>query len=181
MHARRRRRPRKWLNHARRPRDRERYGQAMQSIRHGAPHWQIATLAILAGLWIALSIPLAFGCGDAEAFFLSTFRDYARAAHPHISLSPIFLLFWIAHSCLLILGIVAVTVHKSDLFTVLIIGPTLAFGVSLFSQEWSDPDWLIFTGVCLIGWLVGLVSGGVYCLYWICVRLVEQKDAGERR
>jgi len=151
----------------------------MPSIRHRSPYWQIATLAILAALWIALSIPLAFGGGDAEAFFLSTFKDYARAAHLYVSLGPTFLWFWIAYSGLLILGIMAVTVHKSDLFTVLIIGPTLAFGVSLFSQQWSDPDWLVFTGVCLIGWLVGIVSGGVYCLYNLGVRPVEQRDEGE--
>jgi len=142
----------------------------MQSIRHRSAYWQIPTLAILAGLWIALSIPLAFGYGDAEAFFLRTFKDYARAAHPYLSLNPIFIQFWIAHFCLLIFGIVAVTIHKSDLFTVLIIGPTLALGVALFSQQWSDPDWILFTGVCLIGWLLAIVSGGVYCLYKLCVR-----------
>jgi hypothetical protein len=156
------------------------YVQAMQSIRHRSPYWQIPTLAILTALWIALSIPLAFGCGDAEAFFLSTFKDYARAAHPYVSLNPTFVQFWIAHSCLLIFGIVALTVHYSDLFTVLIIGPTLAFGVALFSQQWSDPDWISFTGVCLIGWLMAIVSGGVYCLYKACVRPVEQTDEGER-
>ena len=151
----------------------------MQSICQRWPYWQIATLAILAALWIALSIPLALGCGDAEAFFLTTFADYARATHPCISLSPLYLRFWIAHSCLLILSIAAVTVHKSDLFTVLIIGPTLAFGVSLCSQQWPDPCWLAFTGVCLIGWVVGIVSGGVHCLYKLCVRSVERRDEVE--
>ena len=152
----------------------------MQSIRHRLAYWQIAALAILAALWIALSIPLAFGCGDAEAFFLSTFKDYARSAHPYVSLSHLFLQFWIAHFCLLVFGIAAVMLHKTDLFTVLIIGPLLAFLIAIVSLQWSDPDWLTFTGVCLIGWLVSIISGGVYCLYKVCVRPVEQRDEVER-
>lgn len=139
-------------------------------MRNKLARWQIAPIAVLTALWIALSIPLAFSSGDAEAFFLNNFEDYARAAHPYISLSPTYLCFWIAHSCLLVLGIVAVTVHKSDLFTVVLIGPTLAFSFSLFWQRWSDPDWLEFTGVCLLGWVVGIVSGGAYYLFKLCFR-----------
>jgi hypothetical protein len=153
------------------------YEQAMLSNRYGSPYWQIATLAVMAALWIALSVPLVFGHGDAEAFLLSTFKHSYRA-HPFVSLNPTFLQFWIAHSCLLIFGIVAVMVHKSDLFTVLIIGPTLTFGVSLFSLQWSDPDLLSFAGVCLIGWLVGIVAGGAY---WFFARHVKQRDAMDSR
>ena len=152
----------------------------MHSIRHRLPCWQIAAIAILVALWVALSIPLVFGCGDAESFFLIIFKDYARSAHPYISLSHTFLWFWIAHSCLLVFGIAAVTIHKTDLFTVLIIGPLLAFLIALVSLQWSDPDWLIFTGVCLIGWLVGIVSDGVYCLYKLCIRPVKQRDESKQ-
>ncbi len=149
----------------------------MLSNRHRSPYWQIAALAVMAALWIALSVPLVLGRGDAEAFFLSTFGHSYRP-HPFVSLSPTFLHFWIAHSCLLVFGIVAVKGHKSDLFTVLIIGPMLAFGVSLLSQQWSDPDWLTFVGVCLIGWLVGIVAGGAY---WAFVRQEKQSDATDSR
>jgi hypothetical protein len=149
----------------------------MLSNRYGSPYWQIATLAVMAALWIALSVPLVSGRGDAEAFLLNTF-EHSYRTHPFVSLNPTFFLFWIAHSCLLIFGIVAVMVHESDLFTVLIIGPTLASGVSLFSQQWSDPDWLLFAGVCLIGWLVGIVAGGAY---WFFVHHLEQRDAMDSR
>ncbi len=149
----------------------------MLSSRYRSPYWQIATLAALAALWIALSVPLVFGRGDVEAYLLSTFKDSARA-DAFVRLNPTFLLMWIAHSCLLVFGIVAVMVHKPDLFTVLIIGPLIAFVVGLFSQQWSDPDWNLFTGVCFIGWFVSIVTGGVY---WLCVRRVEPRDAMDSR
>ena len=57
-------------------------------------------------------------------------------------------------------------VRKSDLFTVLIIGPILALLVAVTSQDWADPDWNVFAGVCFIGWIAGITSGAVYWLFW---------------
>jgi hypothetical protein len=155
----------------------------MVTSRRGLPYWQIAMLAVLAALWIALSVPLVLGRGDVQGFFLSTFEGSFRP-HPFVSLSPIFFQFWIAHSCLLIFGIVAMMVRMSDLFSVLIIGPILALLVAFVSQQWADPDWITVAGVCFIGWMVGVVAGGVYCVYQLCVRPEKQRDAmktGERR
>ena len=88
----------------------------MLSIRHGSSYWQIATLAVMVVMWFALSVPLVFGRGDAETFMLSTF-EHSYRAHPFVSLNPTFLLFWIAHSCLLIFAIMAVMFQKSDLLS----------------------------------------------------------------
>ncbi len=125
------------------------------------PYWQIATLAILTALWAAVSALLALGRGDTEAFLLSTFRDSARA-DAFTDLNRTLLCFWVFHSCLLILGSVAARFRQYDVFTVMIIGPAIGFCLSLFSQQWSDPNWTVFIGVCLIGWLVGIVVGGLY-------------------
>jgi hypothetical protein len=148
----------------------------MLSSRHRLPYWQIAALAAFAALWIALSVPLVFGQGDAEAYLLSAFKNSVQA-DAFVRLNQTFLLMWIAHSCLLVLGIVAVVARTRDLFTVLVIGPLLAFLVGLFSQQWSDPDWSLFAGVCFVGWAVSVLAGGVYCVYWLCVRPVEPRDA----
>ena len=152
----------------------------MLTSRHGLPYWQIAALATFAALWIALSIPLVLGRGDAEAYLLSAFKNSVRA-DAFVRLNPTFLLMWIGQSCLLVFGIVAIMARKPDLFTVLAIGPLLAFVVALFSHQWSDPDWNLFTGVCFIGWMVGVVAGGVYCVYLLCVRPVEPGDAMDSR
>ena len=141
----------------------------MQSIGHRLPYWQIAALATIAALWVALSILLILGRGDVEAYLLNAFKDSVRA-DAFVRLNPTFVLMWIGHTCLLVFGIVAMIVRESDLFTVLIIGPILALLVAVASQQWADPDWNVFAGVCFIGWMVGIVSGGVYCLYKLCVR-----------
>jgi hypothetical protein len=142
-----------------------------------SPHWQIALLAVLAALWVALSALVVLGRGDVEAYLLSIFKDSARP-DAFVRLNPTFRLMWIAHSCLSLFGLVAVMVHKRDLFTVLIIGPFLAFAIALFSQQWSDPDWNTFAGVCVVGWLASIVAGGVY---WLCGCGKEPRDTGDSR
>ena len=96
-----------------------------------SPHWQLVVLALVALLWIALSFLLVLARGDVEAYLLNIFKDSARS-DAFVRLNPTFRLMWITHSCLLLFGLVAAMVHKRDLFTVLIIGPFLAFAVALF-------------------------------------------------
>ena len=154
----------------------------MHSIRRTVPGWGIATVAVLAALWVALSIPLALGRGDAEAFFLRTFKDYARAAHPYVSLSSSFRLLWIAHSCLLVFCAGAMMQRKKDLLIVFVIGPALALVLACLTLQWPAPDWLVFTGVCLVGCLVGIVSGCAYCIWKTFVHAsVEPSDGAESR
>ena len=133
----------------------------MLTRRDRLPYWQIATLATLAALWTALSALLALSRGAPEAFLLRTFEDSVRP-DAFFALDRALLFFWVVHSCLLILGMVAVRFRRYDVFTVVTLGPAPAFCLSLFSQQWSDPNWTVFIGIWFIGWLVGMVVGGLY-------------------
>lgn len=137
----------------------------MYSIGRSLPYWQIAALTIVAALWGALSILWILARGDVESYLLSAFKGSVRA-DAFVRLNPTFVLMWVGHTCFLVFGIVAMFVRKSDLFTVLIIGPILALLVAVTSQDWADPDWNVFAAVCFIGWIAGIISGAVYCLYW---------------
>lgn len=153
----------------------------MDHARQPVPRWQIAVIACLAAVWIALTTPLVLGLGDADALFLSAFEAYSRASHPYLSLNPTFLQLWLAYSCLLICSSAAIAWRKADLFTVLCVGPALACGAAIMSVSWSDPDWIVICGVCLIGCLAGLVSGAGYCAYNACMGKVEPRDAADLR
>ena len=154
---------------------------AMTPSRTTLPKWQIVAIACLAVAWIGLTVPLILGGGDAEAFFKHTFKAYARSSHPYLSLNATFGQLWIAHSCLLIFSIIAMALRKADLFTVLIVGPTIAVVVAVLGASWSDPDWIVITSVCLIGCLVGLVTGGGYCVYDACMGKAEPRNAADSR
>jgi hypothetical protein len=54
--------------------------------------------------------------------------------------------------------------RRSEVLAVLLIGPAIGLAISLLFQRWGDPNWALFVGVCLIGWLVGTIVGG---LYWL--------------
>jgi hypothetical protein len=157
------------------------YSLAMNPSRQPIPKWQIAAMACLAAAWIALTTPLVLGRGDVDAFFLRTFKAYSRSSHPYLSLTPLFLQLWLAYTCLLMFSSVAIARRKADLFTVLCVGPALACGVAAMAVSWSDPDWLLVSGVCLIGCAVGLVSGAGYCAYTSFMGKVEPSDAADSR
>lgn len=133
----------------------------MMTRRDGLPYWQIATLATLAALWTALSTLFAVSLGSPEALLLRVFENSVRA-DAFFALDCALVYFWVVHSCLLIFGMVAVRFRRYDVFTVMILGPALACCLSLFSQKWSDPNWTVFLGIWYIGWLVGMVVGGLY-------------------
>ena len=157
------------------------YSLAMNPSRQPIPKWQIAALACLAAAWIALTTPLVLGRGDVDAFFLRTFEAYSRSRHPYLSLNPTFQQLWLACSCLLVFSGGAIAIRKVDLFTVLCVGPALACGITVMAVSWSDPDWIVVCGVCLIGCLVGLVSGAGYFAYTTLMGKVEQRDAADSR
>ena len=153
----------------------------MNPSRQPDPKWQIAALACLAAAWIALATPLVLGRGDVDAFFLRTFKAYARSSHPYLNLTPTFQQLWLAWSCLLAFSSGAIAYRKADLFSVLCVGPTLACGITAMSVSWSDPDWIVVCGGCLIGCVVGLVSGAAYLAYVSLMRKVEQRNAADSR
>jgi len=143
----------------------------MPSIRHKLPYWQVAAFAVLAALWVALSILWLLGRGDVETYLLATFKNSVRA-DAFRGLNSAFQSMWISHTCLLVFCFVAMVAGMSDLFIVLILGPTLALLVAFATQQWDDPHWFIFAGVCSIGCTVGIVVGGAYCG---CLLLVRTK------
>lgn len=151
----------------------------MYSIGPRLPYWQIAAIAIVAALWIALSILWILARGDVESYLVSAFNGSVRA-DAFVGLNRTFVFMWVGHSSFLVFGVVAMSARKCDLFTVLIIGPILASLVAVVSQDWADPDWNVFAGVCFIGWIVGIISGAVYCLYWAVCRRVEPENRKER-
>jgi hypothetical protein len=153
----------------------------MNPSRHPVQKWQIAVLACLVAAWIALTTPLVFGRGDVDAFFLRTFKAYARSSHPYLNLTPTFQQLWLAWTCLLAFSSVAIAYRKADLFSVLCVGPALACGITAMSVSWSDPDWIVVCGGCLMGCVAGLVSGAAYLAYVSLMGKVEQRDAADSR
>lgn len=141
------------------------YGQIMFSIDRRLPYWQIAAFSVVAALWGALSILWILARGDVESYLLTAFDGSVRA-DAFVRLNRTFVFMLVGHTCFLLLGLVAIVVRKRDLFTVLIIGPILALLVAVTSQDWADPDWNVFAGICFIGWITGVISGVVYCWYW---------------
>jgi len=141
------------------------YGQIMYPIDRGLPYWQIAAFTIAAASWGGLSILWILARGDVESYLLTAFNGSVRA-DAFVRLNRTFGLMLVGHTCFLVFGIVAMVVRKRDLFTVLIIGPILALIVAVTSQDWADPDWNVFAGLCFIGWIAGIISDVVYCLYW---------------
>lgn len=154
---------------------------AMNPSHQPVPKWQIAVLACSVAAWIALTTPLVLGLGDVDAFFLRTFKAYSRSSHPYLNLNPTFQQLWLAWSGLLAFSIGAIAGRKTDLFSVLCVGPALACGIAVMAVSWSDPDWIVVCGVCLIGCLVGLVSGAGYFAYTTLMGKVEQRDAADSR
>jgi len=122
---------------------------------------QSLVLATLVSLWLALTGLLLFSWGDPEAFLLRNLGCYSRAdAFEHLNFGLPF--FWFVHSTLVLTTIAATRFRRTDVLTVLLIGPVIALAFNLFYQEWSDPNWYVFVAVGTIGWLVSTIIGGVY-------------------
>jgi hypothetical protein len=127
---------------------------------HTTALWQSFVLGVLFSLWFGLFGLLIIAHGDLEAFLHGTFRHSRRDAF--YDLNRVSVLFWVVHSSLTITAVAAARSRRSDVFTILLIGPAIGLAISLLCQRWRDPNWAVFVGVCLIGWLVGTIVGGVY-------------------
>lgn len=124
---------------------------------------KVFILGVLITLWVGTSAIIIVSKGDVEVFIYEYFRHkYKRDAL--YDLSRVVIFFWVIHSCLTATAVAAVRSRRSDVLVVLLIGPAIGLAISLFCQQWADPNWTVFVGVCLIGWLVGTVVG---CLYWL--------------
>ncbi len=135
----------------------------MRSHRRAAASWRIFVLGVLISLWFGLSGLLIIAHGDLEAFLYETLRHNSRR-DAFYDLNRISVLFWVVHSSLTMTAVAAVRSRRSGVLAVLLIGPAIGLAISLLCQRWGDPNWAVFVGVCLIGWLVGTIVGG---LYWL--------------
>jgi len=119
------------------------------------------TMAVLVFLWISLSGLLLVSWGNPEVFLRRTLGRYSQPdTFKH--LNGISVLFWLVHSALLLVGIAAARARRSDVLTVLLIGPAIAVIICLLNEDWSDLNWYVIFAVCTIGWLVSTIVGGVY-------------------
>jgi hypothetical protein len=127
------------------------------------PHWHSITLGALLLLWVALSLLLVVSRGAPETFLRASFAGLGRPdAFHHLNRAAV--CFWVAHSCLVLAALSAIRSRRSDVLVVLLFGPTMALMIAVFGQRWSDPDWVVIVGVCLIGWLAGTL---VSLVYWV--------------
>jgi hypothetical protein len=123
--------------------------------------WQSVILGSMLLLWIGLSWLLVASRCDSETFLRTTFAGYSRP-DAFNALNKAMAYFWVAHSCLSLAALSAAWFRRPDVLAVLQIGPAMALGLGVLSQRWSDPNWFVFVGVCLMGWLASTLVGFVY-------------------
>lgn len=123
--------------------------------------WQIFALGFLFFLWFGLIGLLIIAHGDLEAFLQETFRHNSRP-DAFYDLTRVTVLFWLVHSSLTMTAVAAARYRRTDVLAVLLIGPAIGLLISLLSQRWQDPNWAVFVGICLIGWLAGTIVGGMF-------------------
>ena len=122
---------------------------------------QLATLVFLVSIWFGLTGLLSVGWGQPEALLVRTFGRYSmHDAFEH--LNDISTHVWSVHSLLVLIAIAAKWHRRTDVLTVLMIGPVIAAMIVLIDQRWTDPNWSDIVAVCSIGSLVGSVVGLTY-------------------
>jgi hypothetical protein len=125
------------------------------------PLWRSITLGTLVLLWIGLSCLFVVSRCNPETFLRTTFAKYSRPDAFH-DLNRAAFLFWVVHSCLVLTALSATRLRRPDVLVVLLVGPAIGMVIGLLSQRWSDPDWVVFVGVCFMGWLASTLVGLVY-------------------
>jgi hypothetical protein len=127
---------------------------------------QLATLGVLVSLWLCLSGFLVVARGNPEAFLVRTVGRFARD-DAFENLNGVLNHFWLLHSSLFLIAILAAWHRRTDVLIVLMIGPVIASALALVAQPWSDPNWFQIVAICSIGWLVGTLVG---LAYWVVKR-----------
>jgi hypothetical protein len=112
-------------------------------------------------IWIGLSWLLVVSQGRPESFLRASFAGNSRP-DAFNDLNRTLSYFWAVHSCLFLTALSASWFRRSDVLVVLLIGPAMALGLGVLSQQWNDPNWSVFVGVSLMGWLASTLVGLVY-------------------
>jgi hypothetical protein len=142
----------------------------MQLTDRVGPAWRLGILPVVLSLWLGLSALLAVTRGKPEDFLVKTFGGFSRDdAFEH--LNGVSILFWLFHSLLVLIALAATWYRRTDVLTVLMIGPIIASAIVLLVTSWADPNWFEIVAVISIGWLASVV---VALGYWI----VEPLGAG---
>lgn len=140
-------------------------GDELAEARLG-PACQVVFLAFLFALWLGLSGLLVVSRGRPEAWLAAAFGRFSRPDAFQF-LNGVAILFWSAHSLLLLVAIAATRYRRPDVVAVLAIGPVIASAIALLGERWQDPNWHNVVSLGSIGWGVGtLVAGG----YWLLKR-----------
>jgi hypothetical protein len=133
-----------------------------QNLDFGGYAWQLVNLGILVSLWLGLSGLLVVARGKPEAFLVTTFGRFSRD-DAFDNLDDVTLGFWWAHSCLVLIVILATWCRRTDILFVLMSGPIIALAITaVFGEKWTDPNWFQIVAVCEICWLVSTVVGQAY-------------------
>src|SRR4051812_31516079 len=122
------------------------------------PIWRSITLGALLLLWAGISWLLVVSRGNPETFLRTSFPTYGRPDAFH-DLNRTAVFFWVVHSCLTLTALSATQFRRPDVLLVLLIGPAMALPIALLSQRWGDPQWAVFVGVYLMGWLASTLVG----------------------
>ena len=139
------------------------------------PGCQFATLALLVSIWIGLTGLLVVSRGKPEAFLVRTLGGFSMPdAFKH--LNECSTLAWSLHSILVLVAMAAKRYGRTDVLTVLMIGPVIAASIVLVDQRWTDPNWFNIVAVCSIGSLVGSIVG---LSYWV-LKSLEVRPAPAR-
>ena len=112
-------------------------------------------------LWLGLSGLLVVARGEPEAFLLATFGRFCRD-DAFENLNRVSVVFWWLHSLLVVVAIAATWYRRTDVLTVLMIGPALALVIALLGERWADQNWFLIVAVSSICWLVSTFVGVIY-------------------
>ncbi|ODT99175.1 MAG: hypothetical protein ABS79_04815 [Planctomycetes bacterium SCN 63-9] len=122
--------------------------------------WIVAPLLLI---WVAVSGLILAGRGDIESLLNFGFGPHVRPDAFKL-LNGIAIPFWVSHSLLTGLAILAAWWRRTDLLSVLMIGPMMGILGCLIAENWSDPNWYDVVAVCSICWFVGSFVTGFYGL-----------------
>ncbi len=138
----------------------------MRFYRHIDTPWQVIALGAIFSLWLGHTGLLIVAHGDLETYLHEAIRHSRQDAFS--DLNRVSALFWVVHSSLALTAVVAARSCRSDVLAVLLIGPAIGLAISVPCQQWEDPNWAQFVGICLIGWLA---STTVCCVYLFIKRI----------
>ncbi len=139
----------------------------MSPVVHKMHYWPIGVVVVLASIWGAVFPLLVLTRGNPEGFLRVALEGRARR-DAFNDLNRVSVLFFVAHSCLLLMTIAATRSRRLDVLIVLLLGPAIALPLCYFGQQWSDPEWFLVPALCMICWMVSTVVGGCY---WIITKL----------